>query len=72
MKGKSFDLEEIVSGSKARREGGVVPALTGVHAIDTPGGAGETVLADLEPVEAGRAGRRGVVDLGEAEINLSV
>jgi hypothetical protein len=68
VKSKSLHLEEVVARSEARRERGVVPALASVHAIDTPGAAGKTVLADLKPVEARRAGRRGVVDLGETVV----
>jgi hypothetical protein len=56
VESKGLHLEEVVAGRKARWEGSVVPSLGSVHAVDTPGATIETLLADLEPVLARRAG----------------
>jgi hypothetical protein len=54
VKSEGLNLEKVVAGREARREVGVMPATSGVHAVYTPCAAGETILADLEPVEARR------------------
>jgi hypothetical protein len=71
VKSEGLDLKEVIAGRQARREVGVMPAASSVHTVDTPCAAGETILADLEPVEARRARRGGVVNLSEANGSMS-
>jgi hypothetical protein len=65
VKSEELDLEKVVAAGDALRDGGVVPATSSVHAVNSPlaGGSVEAIAGDLEPLEVGRRGGRGIVNL---------
>lgn len=67
MEGNNLNTHEILAWSNARRHGEVVPATICDQGVDRPLVAVQAVFGNLEPLEATRASRRGIVYLGEVD-----
>jgi len=67
VEGNNLNTHEIVAWGNARRHCEVVPAAVCDQGVDGPLVAVQAILGHLEPLEAARAGRRGIADLGEVD-----
>jgi hypothetical protein len=66
---QQLDAHQVVAGRDALRHGEVVPAVVADHLVDGPDAARQALLGNLEPPQAVGGGGRGVVDLGEVDLD---